>query len=101
MRFVFVLLSALAAVVASPIAQSTQTAPTKPTAQSAKKHFLWAIRQPGAPPTYLMGSLHLLKPEYYPLNPTIEQAFASSKVLIEEVDLDELSNPLAAMPLMA
>lgn len=101
MRFVLVFLSVLAAVGAHPTAQATQTAPAKPTTQAAKKHFLWAIRQPGAPPTYLMGSLHLLKPEYYPLSPTIEQAFASSKVLIEEVDLDELTNPLGLMPLMA
>jgi len=64
-----------------------------PDAQAPRKHFLWAVRHPGAPPTYLMGSLHVLTPEYYPLKPEIEKAFAASKVLIEEVDLDELTNP--------
>ena len=70
-------------------------------AQSTQKHFLWAVRVPDGPPTYLMGSLHVLTPDYYPLNARIEQAFAESKVLIEEVDMDELTNPSAIMPLMA
>ena len=65
-----------------------------------EKHFLWVVRQAGAPPTYLMGSLHVLTPEYYPLAPAIEQAFAASKVLIEEVDLDEASNPMTALSLI-
>jgi uncharacterized protein YbaP (TraB family) len=69
-------------------------------AQSPKKHFLWAVKAEGAPPIYLMGSLHVLTPDYYPLNPVAERAFASSKVLIEEVDIDELTNPAAAMALL-
>ncbi len=68
-----------------------------PEAQAPPKHFLWAVRQAGGPPTYLMGSLHVLTPDYYPLKPAIEKAFASSKVLIEEVDLDELTNPTLMM----
>jgi uncharacterized protein YbaP (TraB family) len=47
-----------------------------------------------------MGSLHLLTPDYYPLSPAIEQAFAQTKVLIEEADLDELSNPATALSLI-
>jgi uncharacterized protein len=71
-----------------------------PSAQAPSKHFMWAIRAPGAPPTYLMGSLHLLMPHYYPLSPAIERAFAESKILIEEVDLDELTSPATLMPLL-
>src|SRR6478672_10594418 len=69
-------------------------------AQTSKKHFLWAVRAEGAPPIYLMGSLHVLTPDYYPLHPVAERAFAGSKVLIEEVDIDELTNPAAAMALL-
>jgi uncharacterized protein YbaP (TraB family) len=72
-----------------------------PAAQSPKKHFMWAVRQGSGPPTYLVGSLHVLTPDYYPLDPAIEQAFEASKVLIEEVDLDELTNPTNAMALLA
>jgi hypothetical protein len=71
-----------------------------PSAQTTRKHFMWAVGQAGAPPTYLVGSLHVLTPEFYPLDPALEKAFASSKVLIEEVDLDELTNPLTAMALI-
>ena len=70
-------------------------------AQDTQKHFLWSVRMSDGPPTYLMGSLHVLTPDYYPLKARIEQAFAQSKVLIEEVDMDELTNPSAIMPLMA
>jgi uncharacterized protein YbaP (TraB family) len=71
-----------------------------PLAQAPAKNFMWAIRAPGGPPTYLLGSLHLLMPQYYPLNPKVEQAFAESKILIEEVDLDEMNNPATVMPLL-
>jgi hypothetical protein len=71
-----------------------------PSAQTARKHFMWAVGQAGAPPTYLVGSLHVLTPDFYPLDPALEQAFTASKVLIEEVDLDELTNPMTAMTLV-
>lgn len=64
-----------------------------PLAQAPARHFLWTVTAPGAPPSYLVGSLHVLTPAYYPLAPKIEQAFASSTVLIEEVDFDELRDP--------
>jgi len=71
-----------------------------PAAQTPKKHFLWSVTAAGAPPTYLMGSLHVLTPEYYPLSPLVERAFAESKVLLTEVDLDELTSPTMITALM-
>jgi uncharacterized protein len=74
---------------------------TSATAQAPKKSFLWAIQSAGgAPPVYLMGSLHALTKDYYPLGAAAERAFADSKVLIEEVDIDELTNPTSAMALV-
>jgi uncharacterized protein len=70
-------------------------------AQTAARRFLWMVQSEGAPPTYLMGSLHVLTPDYYPLSPRIEEAFKQSKVLIEEVDLDEMTDPSVLMPLLA
>ncbi len=61
---------------------------------------MWAVTQAGGPPTYLVGSLHVLTPEYYPLASALEKAFAESKVLIEEADLDELTNPFTALALI-
>jgi uncharacterized protein YbaP (TraB family) len=71
-----------------------------PAAQSPQKHFLWNVRAPDAPTTYLMGSLHVLTADYYPLPAVVEKAFAQSTVLIEEVDMDELTNPATLMPLL-
>ncbi len=58
---------------------------------------MWEVRHADGPPTYLVGSLHVLTPEYYPLDPVFDQAFSSSKVLLEEVNLDEMTNPATAV----
>ncbi|MGE3277491.1 MAG: TraB/GumN family protein [Vicinamibacterales bacterium] len=61
------------------------------------RHFLWRVDAAGAPPTYLLGSLHVLTAGHYPLAAPIEDAFARSTVLIEEVDLAELDDPAQAL----
>jgi len=47
-----------------------------------------------------MGSLHVLTEDYYPLSARIDQAFASSTVLIVEADMDELASPGTLMSVM-
>lgn len=69
-------------------------------AQPSDRRFLWKITVPEGPPTFVMGSLHVLTPDYYPLPVSVEAAFASSTVLIEEVDLAEMSDPAVAMALL-
>ena len=69
-------------------------------AQAPAKHFLWSVNAPGAPPSYLMGSIHVLTADYYPLSERIEKAFASSTVLIVEADVDDMTNPMTLMSLM-
>jgi uncharacterized protein len=88
------LLTSLAIVVLASTASPIGQAPTP------AKLFMWTVSAAGAPPTYLMGSLHVLTPEYYPLNPRIDAAFARSTVLVEEVDLDEMTSPTTAMALL-
>jgi len=66
-------------------------------AQGGKKHFLWRVEGPDASVAYLLGSLHVLTPEFYPLSPEINKAFAASKTLVEEVDFDEMSDPAQMM----
>jgi uncharacterized protein len=79
--------------VAAATLMATPTVAQSPPA----KNFLWTITAPGAPPSYLMGSLHVLTPAYYPLNARIEEAFAASQVLITEADIDEINNPTVMM----
>jgi uncharacterized protein YbaP (TraB family) len=73
---------------------------SKPAAQAPAKTFMWTISAAGAPASYLLGAIHVLTPDYYPLHPRIEQAFTDSRVLIEEADLDELDNPATTMSLL-
>lgn len=44
---------------------------------------------------YLLGSIHLLRPQDYPLPSILEQAYDDAEVLIMEVDMDDL-DPFAA-----
>lgn len=61
------------------------------------KHFLWRVEGQNASVAYLLGSLHVLTPEYYPLSAEINKAFAASQTLVEELDFDEMSDPAQMM----
>lgn len=87
-----VLRTILAAVVATVLAAGGVA-----TAQDARKHFLWKVEGPGASVAYLLGSLHVLTPEFYPLSADINKAFAASRTLVEELDLDEMNDPAQMM----
>lgn len=86
-----VLRTILAAVVAAVLAGGVATA------QDARKQFLWKVEGPGASVAYLLGSLHVLTPEFYPLSADINKAFAASRTLVEELDLDEMNDPAQMM----
>ena len=66
-------------------------------AQAPQKHFLWKVEATGGNTAYLVGSIHVLTPDAYPLPAAIDQAFNESRTLVEEVDLDEMSDPLQMM----
>lgn len=56
------------------------------------KNSLWKVK--GIKNTvYLMGSIHMLKAENYPLSSPIEEAFADSKILVLEVDMGSVNDP--------
>ncbi len=50
-----------------------------------RKHFLWKVSS-GTAQAWLLGSIHVARPELYPLAPEIEAAFAASRVLVVEAD---------------
>ena len=55
---------------------------------------VWALK--GAHNTvYLAGSVHLLKKDDTNLPPAIDRAYASSRTLVMEVDIDEVDSPAA------
>jgi uncharacterized protein YbaP (TraB family) len=51
-----------------------------------EKNFLWKIRSEKNT-VYVLGSVHFLKKDNYPLKPGIEEAYANTKKLVLEVDL--------------
>jgi uncharacterized protein len=66
-------------------------------AQKPGSQFMWKIEGPGGSTAYLLGSLHVLTADFYPLSASINKAFAESKILVEEVDIDETSDPTVMM----
>jgi uncharacterized protein len=72
-----------------------------PLLAQSPKNFLWKVEGEGGAVAYLLGSLHVLTPEWYPLSATINQAFADSKTLVEEIDIDETGDPTVMMGVLA
>jgi uncharacterized protein len=71
-------LLALAAL-ANPVAVRAQT-----------RAFGWKVTS-SANTIYVVGSVHLLTKDFYPLNPALEKAYKDSDLLVEEVDIAEMS----------
>jgi uncharacterized protein YbaP (TraB family) len=72
----------------------------EPAAQAqATRNFLWKVSGAGSD-LYLVGSIHLLTKDYYPLNPALDTAFKDATVLVEEADLAEMEAPTAQFTLL-
>ena len=52
---------------------------------TGKKLFLWRIKSAKST-AYLLGSIHVAKPQMYPLDPHIEKAFQGADVLVVEAN---------------
>src|ERR1700726_3617194 len=70
-----------------------------PTA-AASRDFMWKVTgKTGA--VYLIGSVHMLTQDFYPLSKAFEDAFKESDLLVEEVDLEELLSPRSQMLILS
>jgi uncharacterized protein YbaP (TraB family) len=49
---------------------------------------------------YLVGSVHLLSKDYYPLNPALDAAFKDSDLLVEEIDMGDMQEPETQLRLL-
>ncbi len=79
----------LTAIARPPAAQSTGSA----------RGFFWKVERDGRH-AWLVGSMHLATPDFYPLPPALEKAFADSDVLMEELDLNEANDPAVAAAIL-
>lgn len=62
-------------------------------AQDTRKSCLWSLQtKPSA--IYLLGSLHVLKSDAYPLANVIEKAYAASQKIVFETDITAMKGPV-------
>jgi len=58
-------------------------------ASQSKKNFLWKV-QSRTNTVYVLGSIHYLKKEMYPLDEKIERAFDQSDILVVEANVSDI-----------
>jgi len=63
------------------------------------RNFAWKVTgREGA--IYLVGSVHLLTKDFYPLHAALESAYKDSDLLVEEVDIADMTGPGAQMAML-
>jgi uncharacterized protein len=82
----------LCAIVAALLALQLQAAPAR--------NFLWKVNGRGGA-VYVVGSVHLLTKDFYPLNPAVEAAYQDSDLLVEEVDLGDMSGAASQLAFLS
>ena len=82
-----------------PALALAQVRPPAAAAPPASRGLIFAVERDGKT-SWLVGSLHLLPPEAYPLPAAVEAAFQSADTVLEEADPDELKTPEAAAELL-
>src|SRR5215470_5618740 len=64
------------------------------------KSFAWKVTGKSGGVVYLIGSVHLLSNDFYPLQPALDAAYKDTDLLVEEVDMAELTDPASQMALL-
>jgi uncharacterized protein YbaP (TraB family) len=59
-----------------------------PDSAKENRHFLWSV-EAGENTVYLLGSIHLLRRESYPLPNAIEEIYDCCKIVVFETDIDK------------
>jgi len=66
--------------------------------EHSQKNCLWRISSKGNS-NYILGSVHVLKKENYPLNQAILESYEKSQIIVFEINLDS-ANTLSAMQII-
>ncbi|MGE0361571.1 MAG: TraB/GumN family protein [Vicinamibacterales bacterium] len=82
-----------------PVAVAAQSAAAAPAA--AAKHLAWRVSKGPRTVAFLVGSIHVLTTEAYPLPPVFDTVFEQSATLVEEVDLGASGDVSALLPTAA
>jgi uncharacterized protein YbaP (TraB family) len=65
----------------------------------AAKHAAWKIEGPKCS-VYLLGSVHVLKAEHYPLPAVFERAYTNARIVVFETDIGAMMKPQTQMQMM-
>lgn len=91
----------LAAALVLPLTAATLAAAQAPAPAASRaasgKHMVWRVAKAGKTTAFLVGSVHVLSKDVYPLPPLFDTVFAQSATLIEEVDLGEADDVAGMM----
>lgn len=74
------------------VAAAGRTGARAPTLDAAQKTCLWAVEF-GANRIFLLGSIHFLRPDAYPLPSAIDAAYADSRIVVFETDITRMQDP--------
>ena len=66
---------------------------------AANHHLLWKV-EGKSNVVYLMGSIHLMKPEDYPLPPPLETAYSNAQIAVFETDIAKMTGLEGQMSLL-
>jgi uncharacterized protein YbaP (TraB family) len=98
---VLLLVSACAQIACGAEKVSTaSTSAVKERAPAKQRHSLWKV-QGKQNTVYLLGSVHVLRTNSYPLPAVIEAAYTNSGIAAFETDIGKLDDPSEAMKLMS
>lgn len=92
LRTALATIAALALTAGLALGQTTAPAPSAAPVTAPERSFIWTVERDGRV-GWLVGSLHLLSKEFYPLPPAMEEAFARADTLVEEIDMHEANDP--------
>jgi uncharacterized protein YbaP (TraB family) len=67
--------------------------------QAADRHCLWKVEGPKTT-VHLLGSIHFLKKDRFPLAAPLEQAFERAQVVAFETDLEAMDTPQAQLDIV-
>lgn len=85
--------------VAAALSLVVACAALAPRPLAATRSFLWKASK-GQGVVYLVGSVHMLTADFYPLAAALETAFKDSDLLVEEADLSEMLSPSTQFSLL-
>lgn len=82
-----------------PLPSAATPVPAATAANAADDHFLWQIDTP-TNTVYLLGSIHFLTPDSYPLPEVMRAAFDEAEILVLETDVGPGTEAATAMLLL-